>query len=106
MRPSHRNFKPVLPAGGFPGRISCRSSFGSDPRQDTPTLIPGIKKPTLAVVAGKGGGVVGLDKKVAPLADGERVRLKVVDGADRFFRDLYAGDAVDAIAAFRNAAGG
>lgn len=64
------------------------SYYGPDPRLDTPYLIPKIKKPTLVVVAGNDEVVVGLDKKVAPLADGKRVQMKVIDSADHFFRDL------------------
>ena len=76
------------------------SYYGPDPRLDTPYLIPKLRKPTLVVVAGNDDIVVGLDKKVAPLADGKRVQMTVVDGADHFFRDLYADDAVEAIIAF------
>jgi alpha/beta superfamily hydrolase len=36
---------------------------------------------------------------VVPLADGQRVQLKVVAGADHFFRDLYAEDVADAVQA-------
>ena len=79
---------------------SFTSYYGQDPRLDTPYLIPKIKKPTLVVVAGDDEVVVGLDKKVAPLADGKRVHLKVIEGADHLLRDLYSDDDVDAIAAF------
>ncbi len=76
------------------------SYYGSDAGLDTPALIPKIRKPTLVVVAGSDEIVVGLGKKVAPLADGKRVQMKVIDSADHFFRDLYADDAVEAIDAF------
>lgn len=76
------------------------SYYGQDMRHDTPSLLPKMTKPTLVVVGDKDEVVAGLDKKVAPLADGKRVYLKVVSGADHFFRDLYADDAVDAISAF------
>lgn len=81
------------------------SYYGPDPRLDTPALIPNIKKPTLVVVAGNDEVVVGLDKKVAPLVNGKRAQMGVVDGADHFFRDLYADDAVEAIVAFLKEAG-
>ncbi len=80
-------------------------SYHGPDRLDTPTLIPKIKKPTLIVVAGNDDVVVGLDKKIAPLADGKRVQMKVVDSADHFFRDLYADDAVEAISAFLKSVG-
>lgn len=76
------------------------SYYGQGSRLDSPSLIPKIGKPTLVLVAGNDEVVVGLDKKVAPLADGKRVQMKVIEGAGHFFRDLYADDAVDAIDAF------
>lgn len=80
-------------------------SYHGPDRLDTPSLLPKIKKPTLVVVAGNDDVVVGLEKKVAPLADGKRVQMKVIDSADHFFRDLYADDAVEAISAFLKGAG-
>jgi len=76
------------------------SYYGPDPRLDTPYLIPMIKKPTLIVIAGSDEVVVGFKDKFVPLADGQRVKLKVVEGAGHFFRDLYSDDAVDLIRAF------
>lgn len=80
-------------------------SYHGPDRLDTPSLLPKIKKPTLVVVAGNDDVVVGLEKKVAPLADGKRVQMKVIDSADHFFRDLYADDAVEAISTFLKGAG-
>ncbi len=74
-------------------------------RLDTPHLLPKITKPTLVVVAGDDEVAVGLDKKVVPLADGKRMQMKIIDGADHFFRDLYADEAGDAIDAFLTGAG-
>lgn len=89
------------------GFLSCRdtsataasfvSYYGPDPRLDTPALIPLIKIPTLVVVGSEDAVVVGLDKKIAPLVDGGRVQMKIIDPAGHFFRDLNADDAVDAI---------
>lgn len=81
------------------------SYYGPEARVDTPDLIPKLKKPTLVVVAGNDEVVVGLDKKVAPLTDGKRVQMKVVDSADHTFRDLYSDDAVDAIDVFLKGVG-
>lgn len=81
------------------------SYYGQDPRLDTPHLIPKLKKPTLIVVAGNDEEVVGLDKKVAPLSDGARIQMKVIEGADHTFRDLAADDAADAIDAFLTSTG-
>ncbi len=76
------------------------SYYGPRALVDTPSLVPKIKKPTLVVVAGNDEVVVDLDKKVAPLVDGKRVQMKIIDGANHFFRDLFADDAVDGIHAF------
>lgn len=35
-----------------------------------------------------------------PLANGERVTLKVIDGADHFFRDLYVEEMADGAVGF------
>lgn len=78
------------------------SYFADLDKLDTPTLLKKIAKPTL-VFAGSADEVVsGLDKKVAPLADGKRIQFKLIEGADHFFRDLYADDVADSTAAFLN----
>lgn len=79
---------------------SFASYYGSQARIDTLAMIPKIGKPVLVMVAGNDEIVVGLDRKLAPLADGKRVQMKVVENADHFFRDLYADDAVETIVEF------
>jgi len=74
------------------------SYYANDPDMDTPRVIPGIGVPVLVVAGSEDTAVKGLPEKVGPLADGERVRLLVVDGADHFFRDLYSEDIADAVA--------
>jgi pimeloyl-ACP methyl ester carboxylesterase len=76
------------------------SYYAASERLDTPSLLPKFKKPVLVVVAGDDEIVVSLAPKIAPLADGTRVKTTVIDGADHFFRDLYTDDAVDAMVAF------
>jgi pimeloyl-ACP methyl ester carboxylesterase len=76
------------------------SYYGQSMYHDTPSVLPKITKPTLILWGDKDEEVGGLDKKMAPLADGKRIQFKVINGADHFFRDLYAEDAVDAIDAF------
>lgn len=75
------------------------SYHAPDERMDTPRLIPEIKAPVLVVAAAEDDVVPGLIEKVQPLADGQRVRLQVIDGADHFFRDLYAEEIADAVQA-------
>lgn len=82
------------------------SYYGQAPGLDTPSMIPKLRKPTLVLVGGNDEVVVGLDKRVAPLVDGRRVQMKVIEGADHTFRDLYTDDAVEAIDMFLKNIGG
>lgn len=75
------------------------SYYAPDPRMDTPRLIPEIKVPVLVIAGSEDKVIEGLVEKVQPLADGQRVQLIVLDGADHFFRDLYADDIGDAVRA-------
>jgi pimeloyl-ACP methyl ester carboxylesterase len=66
-------------------------------RRDTPSVLPAIRKPTI-VFAGSADKVVqGLPARVSPIADGEQLKLVVLDGADHFFRDLYAEEIVETV---------
>jgi predicted alpha/beta-hydrolase family hydrolase len=81
---------------------SIVSYYVEDPRRDTPSLLPKLKVPVL-VIAGSGDSVVpDVVKRVKPLADGKKIKLEVIDGADHFFLDFYVEDAADLIAAFIN----
>jgi pimeloyl-ACP methyl ester carboxylesterase len=75
------------------------SYYAPDGRMDTPRLIPEIKVPVLVIAGSEDDTVKGLVEKVQPLADGQRVKLTVIDGADHFFRDLYADEVADAVQA-------
>jgi pimeloyl-ACP methyl ester carboxylesterase len=79
--------------------LAFLSYYAPDPRMDTPHLIPEIKTPVLVVAGTEDEVVRGLVEKVQPLADGQRVRLLVLDGADHSFRDLYAEEIADAVQA-------
>ncbi|MBK8639276.1 MAG: alpha/beta hydrolase [Chromatiaceae bacterium] len=81
------------------------SYYGPDPRLDTPRLIPDIKVPVLVIAGSEDKIAAELVPKVLPLADGQRVRLTVLDGADHFFRDLYADDIGDAVRALLDKTG-
>lgn len=76
------------------------SYYVPSPGLDAPALIPKLRKPTLIVVAGGDEVVVGLDKKLSLSANNRRVQMKVIEGADHFFQDIHADDAVEAIDAF------
>ena len=71
------------------------SYYDTDMRQDTPHLLPKIKKPVLVFAATEDQVVKGLDKKLAPVAESGVIELEVMEGADHSFRDLYAEDLVD-----------
>jgi pimeloyl-ACP methyl ester carboxylesterase len=73
------------------------SYHAPDPRMDTPSLIPDIKAPVLVLAGSEDDVVEGLVEAVQPIADGERVNLIVLDGADHFFRDLYAEEIADEV---------
>lgn len=92
------------------GLMNCRdtpasvsaflSYYGKDAHVDTLSLIPDIKKPLLVIVAGNDQVVPALDKKIAPLLDGKRLQIHVVESSDHLFRDLNSDDAVSAITGF------
>jgi pimeloyl-ACP methyl ester carboxylesterase len=71
------------------------SYYAPDSRMDTPTLLPRIDKPVLVFVGSEDRVVEGLEAEVQPLAEAGVVELEVIDGADHFFRDLYAEDLAD-----------
>ncbi len=76
------------------------SYYAPDQRLDTLHLLPKIKQPVLLIAGTQDEVVVGLDKRAAKQADGKRVRLAVLEGADHSFRDLYAMELSDLIDAF------
>ena len=79
------------------------SYYAQDPdnlRLDTPSLLPKIKFPVLVLVAGNDEVVIGLEKKIEPMADGKRVQMKIIEGADHLLRDLSADESADAIDSF------
>ena len=69
--------------------------YALEPRLDTPQLLPKLKQPVLVFAGSEDDVVRGLEQAVAPLADGDGIRFEVIDGADHFFRDLYAEDLAD-----------
>lgn len=76
------------------------SYYKADKRMDTPYLVGKITKPVLVIAGSEDTVVTGLVEKMQPLANGERVTLNVIDGADHFFRDLYAEEVADGAVGF------
>lgn len=76
------------------------SYYQPDARMHTPNLLSKINKPVMVFAGGEDKVVKGLIKAVKPLADGKKIQLMVIDGADHFFRDLYAEDVTEAMLEF------
>jgi pimeloyl-ACP methyl ester carboxylesterase len=76
------------------------SYHGFDPRMDAYGALARIRLPVLMIAGSADDVTPGVDEKTKPYADGKRVQLATIDGADHFFRDLYAEEAADAISAF------
>lgn len=72
--------------------------YEPDERRDTPSVLPAIRKPTIVFAGSEDTVVEGLEARISPIADGEQLKLVVMDGADHFFRDLYAEEIVEIIA--------
>lgn len=71
--------------------------YKDDKRKDTPSLLKQINEPVLVIAGTEDTVVKGLEKRVEPLADGEKVRLEVIQGANHMFRDLYLYDIADQV---------
>lgn len=76
------------------------SYYNDDANQDTPRLLPQTRRPVLVIGGTQDTTNPTMIERVEPLADGERVRLVVIEGADHFFRDLYAEELADAVKEF------
>jgi uncharacterized protein len=95
-----------------PGFIYCRNAvvtarsfasfYAADAGQDTVALVARTKPPVLVLAATKDSVVPDVATafgSVAASSDG-RVQLDTIEGADHFFRDLFAEDVADRIAEF------
>ncbi len=76
------------------------SYYRPDERMDTPHLVARLDKPVLVVAGSEDNVVANLIEKMEPLAAAEQVELAVIDGADHFFRDLYAEELADLVTEF------
>lgn len=74
--------------------------YREDKRRNTPYLLKKINKPVMVIAGSEDTVVSDLIPAVEKVADGNKVQLQVIDGADHFFRDLYAEEVVDHIAEF------
>lgn len=71
------------------------SYYETDPRMDTPYLLSKLKTPVLVFVGSEDKVVQGLEEKLQASDLPENIQVRVVDGADHFFRDLYAEELVE-----------
>ena len=71
--------------------------YAPSPLRNTPTLLPRIRQRTLVVAAGADTVVPDLTQQLNGLPPQRNLTVEVVDGADHFFLDLYADEAVDTI---------
>ena len=76
------------------------SYYRPEQRMDTPSLLPQVSKPVRVIAATNDESVPGLPDSLAPLAEQGVIELVVIDGADHFFRDLYADEVLEAIQEF------
>ncbi|WP_456404146.1 alpha/beta hydrolase [Thiolapillus sp.] len=74
--------------------------YNPDKRMDTPFLVGKTKLPVLVFVGTEDKVVKGLQEKLQQLPQSAKLRIETIDGADHFFRDLYAEDLVDTAVEF------
>ncbi|HEY0720223.1 MAG TPA: alpha/beta fold hydrolase [Gammaproteobacteria bacterium] len=79
------------------------SYYNDDQRMDTPYLLQRLNKPVLVIAGSEDNVVADLIGKMQPIADGKRVQLVEISGADHFFRDLYIDEVVDSAVTFMEA---
>ena len=72
--------------------------YEPDKKMDSPSLMPHIQVPVVVFAGSEDMVVKGLIEKMETIADGDRIQLVVIDGADHFFRDLFSEDISDTIA--------
>ncbi|NOR51461.1 MAG: alpha/beta fold hydrolase [Gammaproteobacteria bacterium] len=76
------------------------SNYNPDGRRNSPDLFAKIDEPLLVIAGSEDKVVTGLVEQASELlADGKN-RLSVIDGADHFFRDLYAEELIEGLVEF------
>jgi pimeloyl-ACP methyl ester carboxylesterase len=79
---------------------SFLSYYGMDPAFDTLALTDRSQLPVIIFAGTDDPLTRGLPPAVEAMDDGERVEFVTIEGADHFFRDLYAYDLVEAVEAW------
>lgn len=68
--------------------------------KDTPGLLKSIKAPTLVITGSADTVVADLPARLESMGEMEGVSTVSIDGADHFFRDLYADEVIENILPF------
>jgi len=76
------------------------SYHGNEPRLNTAYHLPRINKPVLVFAGTEDSIVTNVIEEVEPLADEKKIKLVKIEGADHFFRDLFADDVAEHILNF------
>ncbi|WP_456412186.1 alpha/beta hydrolase [Thiolapillus sp.] len=71
------------------------SYYQPDERLDTPFLVEKINQPVLLFIGSEDQVVKGLQEKLQGRTGAGNLSIEVIEGADHFFRDLYAEDLVE-----------
>ncbi|MGK7344409.1 MAG: alpha/beta hydrolase family protein [Candidatus Nitrospinota bacterium M3_3B_026] len=71
------------------------SYYSPEPMMDTPLVLRRVKKPVLVFTGTRDTSIPDVAEKIKARELGDNVRLEVIDGADHFFRDLFAYDVVE-----------
>ncbi|MEB4593368.1 alpha/beta hydrolase [Candidatus Thiothrix sp. Deng01] len=93
----------------LPGFLHCENAkasaasivsyYNNDEHKNTPSLLPKIHKPMLIVMGSADEVVTDLPTQLQGVKQAN-LTVETVDGADHFFRDLYADELADKVEAF------
>mgnify|MGYP000353770108 CR=1 FL=1 len=78
---------------------SFTSYYKPDPRFDTPTLLKKTSIPSLVIIGSEDNTVSDLNEKM-PDVSNDKVQSVTIEGADHYFRDLYADEVIEHITEF------
>ncbi|OOZ16577.1 hypothetical protein BOW28_10010 [Solemya velum gill symbiont] len=74
---------------------SFANYYADDPRMETTYILKEFSQPVMVFAGSEDTVVVNLEEKIEALGEKENIQMSVIDGADHFFRDLYAEDLAD-----------
>jgi len=76
------------------------SYYNPEPRLDTPFLLNKLSKPVIVFTGTQDTAVPDVAEKIIKRGLNGKVKLVEIDGADHYFRDIFAQDVADAIVEF------